>query len=137
MGWQCLVFSRDFPFVFCPTTSVVLFVILLIFVLLHRIASLFFSPSPFFPRRGRYFVAIFSPNALFLPYPWSEAIAADMAKVFEKSPKGFFDQQAGLRLRREIYETGNSRDVNESIAKFLGRPQSIKPFLKELGVGTF
>jgi Zn-dependent oligopeptidase len=39
-------------------------------------------------------------------YPWSEAIAADMARVFEKSPKGFFDQQAGLRLRREIYETG-------------------------------
>jgi thimet oligopeptidase len=67
-------------------------------------------------------------------YPWAEAIAADMETVFEKSPKGFFDQQAGLRLRREIYETGNSRDVNESIGKFLGRPQSIKPFLKELGV---
>jgi thimet oligopeptidase len=67
-------------------------------------------------------------------YPWAEAIAADMGMVFEKSPKGYFDQQAGLRLRREIYETGNSRDVNESIEKFLGRPQSIKPFLKELGV---
>ena len=67
-------------------------------------------------------------------YPWAEAIAADMATVFEKSPKGFFDQQAGLRLRREIYETGNSREVNESIEKFLGRPQSIKPFLKELDV---
>jgi thimet oligopeptidase len=67
-------------------------------------------------------------------YPWAEAIAADMGMVFEKSPKGFFDQQAGLRLRREIYETGNSRDVNESIEKFLGRAQSIKPFLKELGV---
>jgi len=57
-----------------------------------------------------------------------------MATVFEKSPKGFFDQQTGLRLRREIYETGNSRDVNESVEKFLGRPQSIRPFLKEQGV---
>jgi thimet oligopeptidase len=67
-------------------------------------------------------------------YPWSEAIAADMAEVFEESSNGFFDEQTGLRLRREIYETGNSHDVNESIEKFLGRPQSIKPFLKELGV---
>jgi thimet oligopeptidase len=67
-------------------------------------------------------------------YPWAESIADDMAMVFETSTKGFLDQQAGLRLRREVYETGNSRDVNESIEKFLGRPRSIKPFLKELGV---
>jgi Zn-dependent oligopeptidase len=63
-----------------------------------------------------------------------EAIAADMAEVFEESPNGFFDEQTGLRLRREIYETGNSRNVNESVEKFLNRPQSIRPFLKELGV---
>jgi Zn-dependent oligopeptidase len=39
-----------------------------------------------------------------------------------------------MRLRREIYEVGDSRDVNESIEKFLGRPRSLKPFLNDLGI---
>src|SRR5438445_6083089 len=38
-------------------------------------------------------------------------------------------QQAGMRLRNEIYAVGDSRDVNESIEKFLGRKQSVQPFL--------
>jgi Zn-dependent oligopeptidase len=38
-------------------------------------------------------------------------------------------------LRREIYEPGDSRDVNISIEKFLGRKQSIQPFLKKIGIG--
>jgi Zn-dependent oligopeptidase len=29
---------------------------------------------------------------------------------------------------------GDSRDVNVSIEKFLGRPRSIEPFLKKIGV---
>ena len=39
------------------------------------------------------------------------------------------------RLRTEIYEPGDSRDVNISIEKFLGRPRSLEPFLKEIGIG--
>ena len=35
-----------------------------------------------------------------------------------------------MKLRREIYAQGNSRDVSVSIEKFLGRPQSVQPFLK-------
>ena len=35
-----------------------------------------------------------------------------------------------VRLRQEIYEKGNSRDVEISIEKFLGRKQSIDPFLE-------
>jgi Zn-dependent oligopeptidase len=54
--------------------------------------------------------------------------------VFEKSPKGYFDTEAGLRLRREIYEPGDSRDANESIRRFLGRAQTIEPFLKSVGI---
>jgi Zn-dependent oligopeptidase len=34
----------------------------------------------------------------------------------------------------EIYEPGNSRDVNESIEKFLGRTRSLDPFLKKIGI---
>jgi Zn-dependent oligopeptidase len=59
-----------------------------------------------------------------------------MATVFEKAPDGYFDKNAGMKLRREIYEVGDSRDVNVSIEKFLGRPRSLEPFLKKIGVNA-
>jgi Zn-dependent oligopeptidase len=37
-------------------------------------------------------------------------------------------------MRNEIYAVGNSRDVNVSIEEFLGRPRSLEPFLKKIGV---
>jgi Zn-dependent oligopeptidase len=58
-----------------------------------------------------------------------------MATVFEQAPDGFLDTGVGMRLRHEIYEPGDSRDVNISIEKFLGRPRSIEPFLKQIGIG--
>jgi len=73
-------------------------------------------------------------DAGYYGYAWADAIAADMATVFQGAPDGFFDRDAGRRLRREIYEPGDSRDVQISIEKFLGRPQSIAPFLKKLGI---
>lgn len=74
-------------------------------------------------------------DAGYYGYAWADAIAADMATVFEKSKAGYFDKQAGMRLRRDIYEPGDSRDVNVSIEKFLGRKRSIQPFLRQLGIG--
>lgn len=73
-------------------------------------------------------------DAGYYGYAWADAIAADMASVFEKSPHGFLDQDTGMRLRREIYSRGDSRDVNVSIEKFLGRKQSNDAFLKKLGI---
>jgi thimet oligopeptidase len=73
-------------------------------------------------------------DAGYYGYAWADAIAADMATVFEKAKDGYLDKQAGLRLRREIYEPGDSRDVTVSIEKFLGRKQSIQPFLKKIGI---
>jgi Zn-dependent oligopeptidase len=67
-------------------------------------------------------------------YAWADAIAADMATVFENSKNGYFDQEAGRRLRDEIYSQGSARDVTESIEKFLGRKQSNQPFFKKLGL---
>jgi thimet oligopeptidase len=75
-------------------------------------------------------------DAGYYGYAWADAIAADMATVFEKAKDGYLDKQAGMKLRREIYEPGDSRDVNESIEKFLGRKQSIEPFLKKIGIGS-
>jgi thimet oligopeptidase len=72
-------------------------------------------------------------DAGYYGYAWADAIAADMATVFENAPDGYFDVNAGRRLRDEIYAVGNSRDVSESIQKFLGRDRSIEPFLKKIG----
>jgi Zn-dependent oligopeptidase len=73
-------------------------------------------------------------DAGYYGYAWADSIAADMASIFEKSPHGFLDTDTGLRLRNEIYSRGDSRDTNESIEKFLGRPQSNKAFLEKLGI---
>ncbi|MEP6602902.1 MAG: M3 family metallopeptidase [Spartobacteria bacterium] len=75
-------------------------------------------------------------DAGYYGYAWADAIAADMATVFEKAKEGYLDKQAGMKLRHEIYEQGDSRDVTMSIEKFLGRKQSVEPFLKKLGIGA-
>src|SRR6266513_1514320 len=74
-------------------------------------------------------------DAGYYGYAWADAIAADMATVFEKAKDGYLDKQAGLRLRREIYEPGDSRDTNISIERFIARKQSVQPFLKKIGIG--
>lgn len=73
-------------------------------------------------------------DAGYYGYAWADAIAADMATVFESAKDGYLDKQAGLRLRRDIYEPGDSRDITQSIEKFLGRKQSVQPFLKKIGI---
>ncbi len=93
-----------------------------------------FLPMPPDTAFVAYFDHIIGYGAGYYGYAWSDAIAADMATVFEKSPHGYFDVQAGMRLRKEIYEVGDSRHVNISIEKFLGRPRSLEPFLKKLGI---
>lgn len=81
-----------------------------------------------------YFGHLMGYDAGYYGYAWADAISADMATVFETAPNRYYDKKAGMRLRREIYEVGDSRDVNESIEKFLGRPRSLKPFLNDLGI---
>ena len=81
-----------------------------------------------------YFGHLIGYGAGYYGYAWADAIAADMATVFENSPHGYFDQTAGMRMRNEIYAVGDSRDINESIEKFLGRPRSLQPFLEKIGV---
>jgi thimet oligopeptidase len=83
-----------------------------------------------------YFGHLMGYDAGYYGYAWADAIAADMATVFEHSPNGYFDQNAGRRLRTEVYEVGDSRDVNISIEKFLGRQRSLEPFLKKIGINA-
>ena len=81
-----------------------------------------------------YFGHLMGYDAGYYGYAWADAIAADMATVFAHAPEGYFDQSAGRRLRTEVYEPGDSRDVNVSIEKFLGRQRSLDPFLKKIGI---
>jgi thimet oligopeptidase len=81
-----------------------------------------------------YFGHLMGYDAGYYGYAWADAIAADMATVFEHASNGYFDQTVGHRLRTEIYEPGDSRDVNISIEKFLGRKRSLDPFLKKIGI---
>ncbi|KAA3614458.1 MAG: hypothetical protein DWQ01_01785 [Planctomycetota bacterium] len=73
-------------------------------------------------------------DAGYYGYAWADAIAADLATLFERAPKGYLDPEAGRRLRREIYEQGDSRDVSTSIRRCLGRDPSHEAFVKSLGI---
>jgi thimet oligopeptidase len=102
--------------------------------LANQVLSDTFLPVPENTALLAYFGHFAGYDAGYYGYAWADAIAADMATVFEKAPDGFLDANAGRRLRDEIYAVGNSRDVNASIEKFLGRERSIEPFLKKIGV---
>ncbi|MFM2295989.1 MAG: hypothetical protein RLZZ350_2402, partial [Verrucomicrobiota bacterium] len=94
-----------------------------------------FLPVPADTAFVAYFGHLMGYDAGYYGYAWADAIAADMATAFEQATDGYFDTGVGMRLRHEIYEPGDSRDVNISIEKFLGRPRSIEPFLKQIGIG--
>jgi thimet oligopeptidase len=102
----------------------------------NRILSEVFLPVPEDSAFVAYFGHLTGYDAGYYGYAWADAIAADLATVFEKSPQGYFDSTAGLRLREEIYAPGNAREVTVSIQKFLGRETSIQPFLESIGIKT-
>ncbi|HEX3719258.1 MAG TPA: M3 family metallopeptidase [Verrucomicrobiae bacterium] len=102
----------------------------------NKIMADTFFPEPPDTAWVAYFGHLVGYDAGYYGYAWADAIAADMATVFEKAPDGFFDIDAGRRLRKEIYEKGDSRDVEISIEKFLGRKQSLDPFLKKIGMSA-
>ena len=81
-----------------------------------------------------YFGHLMHYDAGYYGYAWADAIAADMASIFENSTGGYFDVETGMKLRREIYAVGSSRPPGVSIERFLGRPRSNEPFLKKIGI---
>ncbi len=84
------------------------------------------------------FVAYFSHlagyDAGYYGYLWAKVMAIDMASEFKKAPGGFLDEKVGRRLRDEVYGVGHTRDVTESVEKFLGRPRSQQPYLDYVGI---
>lgn len=83
---------------------------------------------------GAYIGHLAGYDAGYYGYMWAKVIALDMASIFKAAPGGFMDEGVGRRLRNEIYGAGNTRDVAESVEKFLGRPRSMQPFLEDVGI---
>ncbi len=73
-------------------------------------------------------------DAGYYGYAWADVISADMASVFEEND-AFLNPAYGMRLRKEIFEPGDSRDVSESIEAFLGRQRNMEAFVDKLGIG--
>ena len=73
-------------------------------------------------------------DAGYYGYQWAKVLAIDMASAFKSAPNGFLDENVGRRLRNEVYGVGHTRDVAESVEKFLGRPRSMQPYLDYVGI---
>lgn len=81
-----------------------------------------------------YFGHLAGYDAGYYGYMWAKVLALDMASAFKHAPGGFLDEKVGRRLRDEIYGIGHTRDVNESVEKFLGRKPSQDAFLEYVGI---
>ncbi len=102
--------------------------------LANNIINKIFLPVPDDTAFVAYFGHLTGYDAGYYGYAWADAISADMATIFENSSNGYLDLKAGMRLRKEIYEQGNMRDINDSVQLFLGRKTDINPFLNRLGI---
>ena len=71
-------------------------------------------------------------DAGYYGYLWSEVIAEDFFNEFEKH--GIFNQELGMKLRREVLEKGATLDEAEMVKNFLGRKEEIGPFLQSIGL---
>lgn len=103
-------------------------------VLANRAMADAFLPAPPNTNFAPYWGHLTGYDAGYYGYAWADAIAADLATAFERAPGGFLDAQVGMRLRREIYEPGGSRSVEDSVRAFLGRRSDARAFLAGLGL---
>jgi thimet oligopeptidase len=81
-----------------------------------------------------YFGHLAGYDAGYYGYQWAKVLAIDMASAFKSAPEGFMDAKVGRRLRDEVYAVGHTRDVGESVERFLGRPRSQQAYLEYLGI---
>jgi Zn-dependent oligopeptidase len=71
-------------------------------------------------------------DAGYYGYLWSKVFAQDMFTRFEQN--GLFDPATGHEYLQRVLQPGGSRDPNELIQNFLGRPSNQTAFLRSLGI---
>jgi len=91
-------------------------------------------PPPDDTAFAAYFGHLAGYDAGYYGYQWAKVLALDMASAFQAAPGGFLDEKVGRRLRDEVYGVGHTRDVTESVERFLGRPRSQQAYLDHLGI---
>jgi thimet oligopeptidase len=104
-------------------------------VVANRAMADAFLPVPAGTHFVTYFGHLTGYDAGYYGYAWADSIAADLATAFAQAPDGLLDAEVGMRLRREIYEPGGSRPVEDSVRAFLGRPSDARAFLRSVGIG--
>ncbi len=72
--------------------------------------------------------------AAYYVYLFSKIYCDDFTSVFKTN--GITNKSIGMRYRKEILEPGASRNEDESVKAFLGRPINSKTFLKEIRGGN-
>jgi thimet oligopeptidase len=93
-----------------------------------------FLPVPEGTNFSAYWGHLAGYDAGYYGYAWADAIAADMATVFENAPGGYMDDAVGRRLRHEIFAVGGSRPIERSVRLFLQREPSLDAFFEDLGI---
>ncbi len=88
-----------------------------------------FQTGTFFPAS---FGHMFGYDAGYYGYLWSEVFGDDMFSRFEE--EGYLSPEVGRSYRREILETGGTRDGIDHLRAFLGREPDNAAFLGNLGI---
>ena len=84
----------------------------------------------FFPASFGHLLAGY--DAGYYGYLWSEVYGDDMWRRFEE--EGVTNPTVGMEYRREVLETGGSRDALDTLRAFLGREPDNGTFLRKLGI---
>ena len=73
-------------------------------------------------------------SAMYYTYMWSKVIAKDLLSAYKKN--GLLDKKQAKRYRQLILEAGGSKDADELVQDFLGRPYRFDAFQKWLEQGA-
>ncbi len=63
---------------------------------------------------------------------WSDQYVEDIVSIFEKVKTPGQFKVISIRLRKQVFEKGSSRDIELSMERFLLRKPSKKPYLDKL-----